>query len=235
MRFREISETVQAYDLETKYNTFNRAYFGGELPTIPLGFADLKRASGVVNYRTTRDHKLIDGSMRLNLSSRFKWNEEQLDSTLIHEMIHVYFLNRGFTREGHGIRFKAMMNKLRRETGRNITLTDTVDGIELANPTAVKAVGVILLTKVGGGHSFSLISAKTAHADHEKILALWQRRTGFQAVAVYTVATPAWTEVAAKFPISRKPDPGLYIMKDPSLVLNLDEHGHKLGEIKKTG
>jgi hypothetical protein len=245
MRYREITETETPYDLQGRYDTFNRAYFDGALPTIPLQFADLKSVGGAVKAKIKRigpasrfnkyaNCEIVPGSMILQLSSRFKRSAATLDAILLHEMIHVYFNSIGDIGENHGSKFLAMMRKISVLSGIRVPLKDTVDDAELSDPTALKAVGVILLTKPDGGFSFSLISAKMAHADHEKIIEAWKRRVGFKTLAVYTVATPEWTVVSAKYPISRKLDGGLYYLKDPSLVANLIEHGHKLSELVGT-
>ncbi len=241
-------KAVPDYDLQARYDQFNRAYFNGSLPTIPLSFADLKSVGGKVAYRLKRVgpapdprmvrfgrvskyHNCVLDSMRLVLSTRFKRTNEHLDGILLHEMIHVHFLNIGDFDESHGGKFLKMRRELSQLSGINVPLRDTIDSLELANPKAVTAVGVLLLTKKEGGHSFTIFSAKMAHAQSEEIEKYWDRRVGFAKVELYTVATPGWTEASAKFKVARTMKSGLYRMVDPELVTDLQTNGHKLWEV----
>lgn len=254
-RIIDLVEAAQAaipeYDMQARYDQFNRAYFDGQLPTIPLSFADLKNVGGHVAYRVKRvgpapnprlvrlgrkskyENCVLD-SMKLVLSTRFKRTNEGLDGILLHEMIHVYFLHNGNFDEDHGGKFLAMRRKLSQLSGIDVPLRDTISDLELANPVAVKAMGVLLLTKSGGSaYSFTMFSAKNAHAHSEKLKSDWERRTGFDKVELFTVATQPWTEIAAKFPVARSINAGLYKLPDPALAADLQANGHLLFTIQK--
>jgi hypothetical protein len=239
MRYREITESAPAYNLQAKYDEFNRFYFNNELPKIPLGFASLKSVGGRVIYQwkkhTYDGHSaLVGGSMKLQLSSRWVRTSENLDGILLHEMIHVYLAAcRGNFKENHGPNFKAMLSKIRRVSGINVPLTDTVNDLELSDADAIKAVGVLIVNMNTEKTSVMLMSAKTAYQKQKELEILWKNRTA-PTVSLYTIATPIWTKFANKFPITRKLEGGgLYYLRDKDALQDLIANGHLLFKIEK--
>jgi hypothetical protein len=255
MRYRELYENPEAYDLQGTYDKFNNAYFNGELPKIPVEFAQLKGIGGVVKARTTYTGpvkirngkqykaaprhmmahytKLVPGSMILQISSMFKRTPETIDGILLHEMIHVYFYHIGDTAENHGQKFLSKLREISRLSGIRVPLKDSTADDELANEMALKAVGVILVQKADNSYMFALISPKLAHAELETIKHKWQGRMSkvYTKMWLYTVATPEWTKMAMRFPIARKIDGSFYKMLDKEALANIFEKGHKLVEV----
>jgi hypothetical protein len=234
MRYSEINESAD-YDIKATYDRFNAAYFEGKLPNIPVGFAKLKSVGGRVTYQIRKDlytgrKTYVPDSMKLELSSMWSRESAHLDGIMLHEMIHVYFASNGNVQENHGMRFMAMLRKISRESGIRVPVTDSVEGLELTDKNALKAVGV-LLVRSRTGWSFSLMSAKNAHANSEILKTTWARRSSTD-VRLYTIATPVWTKIAARVPLSRKIDSSLYLLKEQTDIDDLLTNGHLLWEIK---
>lgn len=199
-----LNEDVSTYDPKAKYDEFNRLYFDGVLPDIPIEFASLKGVGAVVLCRILHATKALEpGSLRMRISNKFKKTEAQLDALLLHEMIHVYLISRGHYREQHGPRFKAMLRVIREKSGIDVPMTEDEEG-ELVDSTA-KPLGVLLVHKMEGGFTFAITTEKAAHADLEEVKADWSRRVGStcKMVEVYTITSETWTNIAANLKVQR--------------------------------
>lgn len=132
------------YNLEQKYAHYNHLLFGGSLPHVPIMWADLKRQAGVTYYvQGSRDHTNI----RIEMSTRFKRNEQSLDSILIHEMIHTYLIVTTGDGDGkHGRRFAALASMCSHKSGITIHQTDDISQYELTNSHPELAT-VLLMTQ----------------------------------------------------------------------------------------
>lgn len=241
MRYSELRESIDSYNLKAKYAKFNTAYFNGQLPDIPLRFANLKGVGGVANAKIIRtgpkskyrsNVELVPGSVEIVLSSKFRRTEEELDAVLLHEMIHVYFYFAGQFEEDHGIAFNRMRRTISQLSGIEVPLTETFTDLELNVPVAVKAIGVLLIYKSDGSHSFMIISEKDANVKKEALENTWGRRIGYgvKAVSLYIVATPIWTLASQKFPIQRAMK-SLYKLADKHAYQDLIANGRLLFSI----
>jgi hypothetical protein len=246
MRYREIKEAESTYDIQAKYDKFNALYFNGLLPKIPLSFEPLKGVAGVVKFRlkrvgrvlTAREVRmgkenltLVPDSVHLILSNKFKWSDDEYDSTLLHEMIHVFFITVGNDlREKHGYKFDKMRIAISRASGINITKTETLGDRELNDDSPIKAVGVLVFTRKDGRKYCILISPNTAHNKTAEIKAMWGSQLKYYAeISLYTVATPIWTRMAAKYPIQRAMSK-LHGF-EPGALEDLLTNGHELFKI----
>ena len=227
MRFKEISEDIESYDLQAKYDLFNSKYFEGKLPRIPLEFVDLpKGTSAQVIGRTTgvgRGKRLIPDSLRLQVSTKWKRSDEALDGLLLHEMIHVYFMSSGNIKEQHGVYFRAMMRRISRESGIDIPLRDDDDTAELVTPVAAKEYGVLLIQS-RGKNSVIMMSAENAYKNKDELYRLWSRRLA-EKVSLYTISTPMWTNLASTYRIARKLDAIPQMLTSQAPLDDLIENG----------
>jgi hypothetical protein len=219
MRFRELLES-EGYNIQAKYDKFNLLYFEGKLPKVPVSFEPLKGVAGVVKYTTRRlgaaltarevrmgkeNLSLNPETVRLILSNRFKRSEEDLDSTLLHEMIHVFFLMvANDLRENHGWKFERMRIEISRASGIDVTRTEAMGDRELTDETKLARVGVLVFTRKDGRVSFMLISSKMAVDKSNELRTIWESKGQYYTgVALYVVSTPIWTRMASKYPIQR--------------------------------
>ncbi len=112
--------------IERKFEEFNKQMFAGELPPIPIVLSDAKTFLGKCVYkkRLGKDGKAEYYDFKLRINARIDLPENEVEDTLIHEMIH-YFI--GYKRledaSSHGPLFMHIMNTINEKYGRNITVT----------------------------------------------------------------------------------------------------------------
>lgn len=112
--------------IERKFEEFNKQMFAGELPPIPIVLSDAKTFLGKCVYkkRLGKDGKAEYYDFKLRINTRIDLPENEVEDTLIHEMIH-YFI--GYKRledaSSHGPLFMHIMNTINEKYGRNITVT----------------------------------------------------------------------------------------------------------------
>ena len=116
---------TQSY-IKQKFNEFNRQMFGGKLPPIPIEMSDAKTFLGkcVFKQRRNSSGKLEYYDFKLRINTRADLPEQEVEDTLIHEMIHYYIHFNGIKDTStHGKVFRQMMNDINQRFGRNITIT----------------------------------------------------------------------------------------------------------------
>ena len=157
------------YQLEAKYQHFNHLLFNGELPKIPITWSkSLGNISGIVRAQGRNfGFNVVQGTIRMEISSLFKSSEERLDGIMLHEMIHVYFFAiKDDGRESHGAGFKAKLAELQAKCDFTIPLTDNVTELELDNGVRASEIGVILKTDEKG--TWAAFIGKTAWLKYEQ-------------------------------------------------------------------
>ncbi len=112
--------------LKQKFDEFNTLCFGGKLAPLPIKLSDAKTYMGNVSYRKRRkingQWEYYDFTMRIN--TRIDTSEEELEDTLLHEMIHYYlYANHIDDGKPHGPHFRQMMQTLNERYGRHITIS----------------------------------------------------------------------------------------------------------------
>ncbi|MBP3843429.1 MAG: SprT-like domain-containing protein [Prevotella sp.] len=112
--------------IEKKFEEFNRQIFGGKLPKIPVELSDAKTFLGQCVYKKRRKPfgkaELYD--FRLRINARVDLPEQELEDTIIHEMIHYYIgYNKLEDASAHGPLFLGIMNEINRKFGRNLTVS----------------------------------------------------------------------------------------------------------------
>lgn len=113
--------------LERKFDEFNNQIFKGELPKIPLKISDVKGFIGLCSYKTKFGddrNTLVPYDFSISINSRLDLPENEIEDTIIHEMIHYYV---GYKQledaSAHGPLFKTMMNLINEQFGRHITIS----------------------------------------------------------------------------------------------------------------
>ena len=112
--------------IEKKFEEFNRPMFSGKLPKIPVELSDAKTFLGQCVYKKRRKPfgktELYD--FRLRINTRVDLPEQEVEDTIIHEMIHYYIgYNRLKDDSAHGPLFLSIMNEINRKFGRNLTVS----------------------------------------------------------------------------------------------------------------
>lgn len=112
--------------VQDKFREYNQLYFKGSLPELPIELSDAKGFIGVCKYKKRR---LEDGSIelydfRLSINTRIDLPEEEIQDTIIHEMIHYFIgLNRLEDSSSHGPMFQHLMKTINEQYGRHITIS----------------------------------------------------------------------------------------------------------------
>ena len=111
--------------IEQKFEEFNRMMFGGKLPKIPIELSDAKTFLGQLVYkRSYHFGKPEHYDFRLRINTRLDLPEQEVEDTIIHEMIHYYIkYNRLEDASSHGPLFHSIMNEINHTFGRNITVS----------------------------------------------------------------------------------------------------------------
>lgn len=112
--------------IKEKFDEFNRQMFGGELPPLPIKLSKARSYLGMLAFR--KQWRLLKGyefsDFRLRISTFLDLSEEELEDTIIHEMIHYYIAVRKMKdSSAHGKLFKEMMNDINTRYGRHVTVT----------------------------------------------------------------------------------------------------------------
>jgi hypothetical protein len=164
------------FNLEQKFHYYNQLLFGNKVPPCPIVWSDLKGKVGLTTFMH-RGRELVPGSMKIEISTRFKRTEEMLNSTLIHEMIHGYLAVKGYPDEQHGFRFRAVAYQCTQTTGITIAVTDLLTDLELTSPHDVETT-VLFCQSTRDKQWFGIFYNGTAFDDPRKqneLKAYWGR------------------------------------------------------------
>ena len=78
--------------VQEKFREFNRRMFDGKLPELPISVTNAKSYLGVCLYRNRFkwNGKREYYDFKLRISRRIDLSQDELDDTIIHEMIHYW-------------------------------------------------------------------------------------------------------------------------------------------------
>lgn len=112
--------------IEKKFEEFNRLMFANQLPKIPIELSDAKTFLGVC---VSKRRRLPDGrtehyDFRLRINTRIDLPEQEVEDTIIHEMIHYFIgINQLKDTSSHGPVFKGIMKRINEQFGRHLTIS----------------------------------------------------------------------------------------------------------------
>ena len=112
--------------VQEKFREYNQLFFKGALPEIPVELSDAKGFIGVCKYKKRRleDDSVELYDFRLSINTRIDLPEEEIEDTIIHEMIHYFIgINRLEDSSSHGPMFQHLMNTINQRYGRHITIS----------------------------------------------------------------------------------------------------------------
>lgn len=112
--------------IQQKFDEFNRLCFEGRLPAVPIILGNAKSYLGACAYKTKRDllWRKRHFDFRLRFSTRFDLSEEEMEDTILHEMIHYYIaLHNLKDTSTHGQIFRGMMEDFNARFGRHVTIS----------------------------------------------------------------------------------------------------------------
>lgn len=176
-----------------KFREFNAAIFDNSLADVPVELTESKRFLGVCVFRKRRNP---DGShhysdFKLKFNCRPDLRQEEIEDTLIHEMIHYYILSRQMQDTStHGRIFRRMMQQINTRFNRHITIShkfEEADRDQLVDKR--RKWHVIALIDFTDGKS----AVKVLPRIHEKIAAFYNTFTagrGVERVSLYMSDDP---------------------------------------------
>lgn len=112
--------------IERKFTEYNDLMFQGKLPPIPIELSNAKTFIGmcVCKKRRTLFGRIKQYDFRLRINARIDLSEQELDDTIIHEMIHYYIgVNNIKDTSSHGTVFRDIMQRINTTYGRHITIS----------------------------------------------------------------------------------------------------------------
>lgn len=112
--------------VQQKFREFNVTMFDGRLPEPPISITNAKTYLGVCAFRKHRKwHGRLEYSdFRIRISRRFDLPQDEIDDTIIHEMIHYYIgLFSPADMPGHSALFRRMMADINTRYGRHISVS----------------------------------------------------------------------------------------------------------------
>ena len=112
--------------IKEHFELYNRAMFGGTLPVPPIHLTNARTYMGMLTCRKRVGlfGKKHFSNFALRFSKRFDFTEQELQDTLIHEMIHYYIsYNQLQDSSAHGQLFRQMMDEINQKYGRHITIS----------------------------------------------------------------------------------------------------------------
>lgn len=108
------------------FDLYNRLYFGGTLPVPPIHLTNARTYMGQMTCkkRVGLFGKKHFSDFALRISKCIDFSEQELQDTLIHEMIHYYIsYNQLQDTSAHGQTFRQMMNDINEHYDRHITIS----------------------------------------------------------------------------------------------------------------
>lgn len=112
--------------VQEKFREFNRRMFDGRLPEPTMAITNAKTYMGVCAFRKHRkwNGKLEYSDFKIRISKRFDLPQEEIDDTIIHEMIHYWIgLYSPADMPGHSLLFRKMMADINQRFDRNIRVS----------------------------------------------------------------------------------------------------------------
>ena len=120
--------------VQEKFREFNRRMFDGKLPEPPMAVTNAKTYLGVCAFRKHRkwNGKLEYSDFKIRISKRFDLPQEEIDDTIIHEMIHYWIgLYSPADMPGHSPLFRKMMKEINQRFDRNIRVSHRLSAEQL--------------------------------------------------------------------------------------------------------
>jgi predicted SprT family Zn-dependent metalloprotease len=111
--------------VERKFNEFNTMMFNGELPMLPIKLSNARTFLGKVNFRKrqTEEGKTENYDFTLFINTKYDLPEQEIEDTLIHEMIHYYIEWHQFKdTSAHGEMFQMMMKAINKKFNRHVSV-----------------------------------------------------------------------------------------------------------------
>jgi predicted SprT family Zn-dependent metalloprotease len=161
--------------IQQKFEEFNQLCFEGKLLPLPFKLSRARTYLGQIAYKRRRKFSLLgfrSGGVEyydfvFRISTLLDLPQEEVDDTILHEMIHYYILsNQLKDTSTHGKLFRSIMNDINTKFGRHITISHRRTKEEYEQDTC-KRQHLICVMEMEGGKRGICIAAKT------RLLSIW--------------------------------------------------------------
>lgn len=107
--------------LVRKFREYNQLYFNNELPQPRFGLLKSYRTCGYFSCKKIIGKRRLQGQ-RLDISVYYDWDENELKSVIVHEMIHYYLAYKHIDNEvTHGEAFHEMAKHYNEKYGLKVS------------------------------------------------------------------------------------------------------------------
>lgn len=148
--------TPTTEQIATWFDTFNRDYFAGSMPLPRLALGNSRTRLGSMSCRRRRTltgWRFSDFAIRL--STYYDCTEREMQTVLLHEMIHYYIAWKGIRDDApHGSVFRSIMNRLNTRHGWDISVSASMRGRKTAAPHNDRRPRLVLALENSRGECF---------------------------------------------------------------------------------
>lgn len=161
--------------IERRFHEFNQQYFSGQLPTVPVRLTSARTYLGQLGFK--RKQTLFGGVKTydyvLRISTHTDLPEQEVEDTLLHEMIHLYIASKQLKDTSpHGRLFRQLMGDLNRRYGRHITISHRRTATEQEQDTQ-RRLHLLCVSTFDSGERGITIAAKS------RVFQLWDMMPTF--------------------------------------------------------
>jgi len=186
--------------IQTHFDAYNRQFFGGQLPTLPIKLSHAKGFLGKVTFVRKRQglfggYRNEDFVLRINV--RIDLPEEVVQDTILHEMIHYYIaVNQLRDSSTHGRLFRAEMARINEQGHRHITISHRLNEEQRAQARIHKVRAIAIVHFSDGKTGVKVVPKQEKHIRYWHRMA--QRRFSIERIEWYLSDDPYF----AQFPSS---------------------------------
>ena len=202
--------------IECRFREFNEQCFGGQLPMVPVRLSSARTYLGQLGFK--RKRTLLGGIKNydfvLRISTHVDLPEQEVEDTLLHEMIHLYIAsNQLKDTSSHGQLFRRLMTELNRRYGRHITISHRRTAAEQEQDTQ-RRLHLLCVSTFESGERGITIAAKS------RVFLLWDALSTFPHV-VETCWYATYNPFFNRYP--RSLTPRIYRISPDDLTIHLKD------------
>jgi hypothetical protein len=154
------------------FDTFNRDYFGGGLPRPRFALSRSRTRLGAMSCKKQlRGGRLQCTDYTIRLTTYYDQTERQLQTVLLHEMIHLSIAHTGLRDTApHGVIFRGMMDALNRKYGWQLSVSTPMKGVPRTAATARNKTYLVLALETADSKCYlSVVNPRWARTLHSRL------------------------------------------------------------------
>lgn len=132
--------------IQERFDYFNKLCFEGKLPVPPIGLNNRTTSVGLTHFKKKLNviGETVFYDIWIEISTRLDLPKEEIDKTIVHEMIHYYIMHNNLQDDSpHGHLFRAKMKELNDKYGLDIGVRfNASDELLISTETTIRYVFV---------------------------------------------------------------------------------------------